>query len=47
VTIKDLGPALQLRYILVDANEKVVAVFADYNKAKAYEMQFNRAVRKL
>jgi|GEM_PF-2642286 len=34
--INDLGPGLQFRYVLVDANEKVIAAFADLNKAKAY-----------
>ena len=45
--INDLGPGLQFRYLLVDANEKVIAAFADWNKAKAYQMQFNKSERKL
>jgi len=34
--INDLGPGLQFRYVLVDANEKVIAAFADLNKARCW-----------
>lgn len=46
MTLTDLGPTLQLRWLVVDDKGKAHAIFADVKRADAYILQDRIARRK-
>ncbi len=45
--IQDLGETEKLRWLVIDDKGKAVAQFKEYQRANAYVMQVNKAIRKM